>query len=685
MSPDRPAVLASAQGEPVFEDVPGIRPPLVLGDAASLTAVDRIVSAPAERKTSRLWWIGFVISAAVGAMGLAAWGYTFVTGIGVWNENQPLGWAFDITNFVFWIGIGHAGTLISAILFLFRQKWRTSINRFAEAMTIFAVIVAGMQVLGHTGRPWVAFYWLLPYPNQMQMWVNFKSPLIWDVFAVSTYFTISLVFWYVGLIPDLATLRDRAVAQGRKWAHFLYGLFALGWRGSARAWTHYESAYLILAGLSTPLVLSVHTIVSFDFAASILPGWHTTIFPPYFVAGAVFSGFGMVVTLMVIARQLFGLKDIVTLLHLEKMNKILLATGMMVGYAYAMEFFISWYSGNPFERFVFINRLFGPYAWAYWIMVSCNVLSPQVFWWRKARTSIPIMFAVSIFVNIGMWFERFTIVASSLHRDFLPSSWDYYRPSLVEVGILIGNFGVFMTLFLLFCRFLPVIAMSEVKGVLPNAHPHGMELAPAADVVTGVPTGTASPRPGRLARFDSPEALFAAIAALRRRGFTRLNAFTPYPVHGMEEALGIRRSRLPRVTLAFGLLGSLAAVGLIYWTSAVDYKIVIGGKPLFALPPSIPIMFELTVLFGGLATVAAMLFTNKLPTYHSPLSASPHGLSATQDGFVLTVQGDDPRFDRAQFEQEARAAGAVAVVELADSPGVRAALSGQAVSAEASS
>jgi len=380
-------------------------------------------------------------------------------------------WGWAIVNFVFWVGIGHAGTLISAILFLLRQPWRTSINRFAEAMTIFAVICAGTFPGIHVGRVWVAYY-MFPLPNQMSMWPNFRSPLLWDVFAVGTYFTVSLLFWYTGLIPDLATLRDRAKSKIRK---AVYGAFALGWRGSHRNWQHYELAYLLLAGLATPLVLSVHSVVSFDFAVSNLPGWHTTIFPPYFVAGAIFSGFAMVMTLALIARKVYNVENFITMRHLENMNKIILVTSLMVGYAYSIELFIAWYSGNPFERFAFWNRATGPYAWAYWTMVFCNVVVPQVFWSRRMRRNIPVMFVVSILVNIGMWFERFVIVVSSLANDFLPSSWHYFKPTIFDVGMLIGSFGLFFTLFLLFLRFLPMIAMAEVKAVLPQADPHYYE------------------------------------------------------------------------------------------------------------------------------------------------------------------------------------------------------------------
>ena len=444
------------------------RPPLILGKQ-SFNAITESVSDVVEGKTKRGWLVFFAL-ALFGLMILGASLSDLVgVGIGEWGLNHPVGWAWDITGFVFWIGIGHAGTLISAILFLFRQKWRTSINRAAEAMTLFAVAAALIYPGFHVGRIWLA-YWLLPIPNQMAIWPNFKSPLLWDVFAVSTYGTVSALFWFVGLVPDLATLRDRATTKSRRIA---YGIFAMGWRGSHRHWLNYEKAYMILAGLSTPLVLSVHTIVSFDFATSIMPGWHTTIFPPYFVAGAVFSGFAMVVSLMVLVRKAYGLEHLITLRHLENMNKIILATGSMVGYAYAMEFFIAWYSGNVYERYAFINRAFGPYAWAYWTMVSCNVITPQLFWFRKIRTSIPAMFALSIFVNIGMWFERFVIIASSLHRDYIPSSWGYFRPQIVDITTFIGTFGLFFTLFLVFIRFLPGIAISEVKGVLPIADPHG--------------------------------------------------------------------------------------------------------------------------------------------------------------------------------------------------------------------
>jgi molybdopterin-containing oxidoreductase family membrane subunit len=446
-----------------------IEPPVVEGKP-SLSSINEDIARPLETKPPKGWYIAISISLTMLLIGAVSLAITFIKGVGVWGVNQPVGWGFDIVNFVFWVGIGHAGTLISAILFLLRQRWRTSIARFAEAMTIFAVMCAGLFPAIHTGRPWLDGY-LLPYPNQHGLWVNFTSPLLWDVFAVSTYFTVSLVFWYIGLIPDLATLRDRTTNKFKK---VIYSIFSLGWRHSTKHWNHYEMAYLILAGFTTPLVLSVHTIVSFDFAVSIMPGWHTTIFPPYFVAGAVFSGFAMVQNVLIVIRKVFKIEHIITLDTLEKMNKVMLATGMMVGYAYAMEFFIAWYSGNPIEQFVFLNRALGPYAWAYWTMVSCNVLFTQLFWFKKIRRSIPVMFVIGVLVNVGMWFERFVIVVTSLSRDYLPSSWGMYIPSIFDIGILIGSFGLFFTLIFLFIRTLPVVSIAEVKAVLPDAQPtHG--------------------------------------------------------------------------------------------------------------------------------------------------------------------------------------------------------------------
>ncbi len=440
----------------------------LVGGGYTFADVTQKVSEITESKPPSAWYplFGLAVSGLLLLIGSVGW--LFWEGVGVWGLNNPVGWGFAIVNFVFWVGIGHAGTLISAILFLLRQRWRTGINRFAEAMTLFAVICALLFPGIHVGRPWL-LYWFFPVPNQMGTWPNFRSPLLWDFFAVGTYFTVSLLFWYLGLIPDLATLRDRARKLTRK---KLFGLLSLGWRGGHRQWQHYELAYLMLAGLATPLVLSVHSVVATDFATSIVPGWHTTIFPPYFVAGAIFSGFGMVLTLVIIARKAYHLENIITMNHLEKMAKIILVTGSMVGYSYIIEFFTAWYSGNLVERFTFINRAFGPYAWSYWVMFLCNVITPQVFWFKKARRNVAILFVASIFVNIGMWFERFVIVVTSLSRDYLPSSWDLYIPTIWDVFTFVGSFGLFFTLFMLFIRYLPMVAMSEVKGVMPEADPH---------------------------------------------------------------------------------------------------------------------------------------------------------------------------------------------------------------------
>jgi molybdopterin-containing oxidoreductase family membrane subunit len=425
------------------------------------------ITRPLEGRPGRGWWICFALAfaALVNLGGMVS--YLIAKGIGIWGENNNVDWAFDITNFVFWVGIGHAGTLISAILLLFRQQWRTSINRSAEAMTIFAVMCAGLFPAIHMGRPWLA-YFIVPYfPNQRgPLWVNFRSPLVWDVVAINTYLTISLVFWYLGMIPDLATMRDRAPGGVKK---LVLGVASVGWNGSHRTWHRYEIVSLILAGLATPLVLSVHSIVSMDFATSVIPGWHATIFPPYFVAGAIYSGFGMVLTLLIITRQTMHLERYITVRHLEKMAKVTLLTGMIVSFSYATEFFSAWYGGNLYERYHFINRATGPYAWCFYLMVLCNVITPQLLWPRRARTSVPFLLLVSILVNIGMWFERFVIIVDGLHRAFLPSSWGMFYPTRYDVGILIGSFGLFFTCFLVFIRVLPMIAMWEIKGVAADA------------------------------------------------------------------------------------------------------------------------------------------------------------------------------------------------------------------------
>ncbi|WP_299895832.1 NrfD/PsrC family molybdoenzyme membrane anchor subunit [uncultured Aquimarina sp.] len=442
-----------------------IRKPLVTGDK-TYHDVTVDVAAPVEGKANKSWWIVFSIALVAFLWGIGCIIYTISTGIGTWGLNKTVGWAWDITNFVWWVGIGHAGTLISAVLLLFRQKWRMAINRSAEAMTIFSVIQAGLFPIIHMGRPWLA-YWVLPIPNQFgSLWVNFNSPLLWDVFAISTYLSVSLVFWWTGLLPDFAMIRDRAITPFNK---KIYGILSFGWSGRAKDWQRFEEVSLVLAGLATPLVLSVHTIVSFDFATSVIPGWHTTIFPPYFVAGAIFSGFAMVNTLLIIMRKVSNLENYITIQHIELMNIVIMITGSIVGVAYITELFVAWYSGVEYEQYAFLNRATGPYWWAYWAMMTCNVFSPQFMWFPKLRRSIMFSFIISIVVNIGMWFERFVIIVTSLHRDYLPSSWTMFSPTFVDIGIFIGTIGFFFVLFLLYARTFPVIAQAEVKTILKSS------------------------------------------------------------------------------------------------------------------------------------------------------------------------------------------------------------------------
>ncbi len=449
-----------------------VRDPLIEG-SKSYTDITEDICGPVERAPRPLFFLALLVSGAVALMGVACILYTIWMGIGVWGEHKTIGWAWDITNFVWWVGIGHAGTLISAILLLFRQKWRTGVNRSAEAMTIFAVVCAGLFPLIHMGRIWDAMF-IFPYPNSRagegilnlrSLWPNFHSPLLWDVFAISTYLTVSVLFWYTGLIPDMATIRDRTKGFQRR----IYSALSFGWQGTARQWQRFESISLVLAGLATPLVLSVHSVVSFDFATSVIPGWHTTIFPPYFVAGAIFSGFAMVLTLMLVARKIMNLEEYITVSHVESMNKVILLTGSIVGVAYLTELFMAWYSGSTYEQAAFMYRATGPFWWSYAAMMTCNVISPQIFWIKSMRRNLTVTFIMSIFINIGMWFERFVIIATSLATDYIPSSWFYYQPTWIEIGIFIGTMGIFMTLFLLFAKFAPVVAVAEVKSILKSS------------------------------------------------------------------------------------------------------------------------------------------------------------------------------------------------------------------------
>lgn len=448
--------------------------PALTDGPISLGGLDDLVLSVPERRPPAKWWAALALTSTLATVGLACIAYTLYTGIGAWGNNSPVFWAFDIINFVFWVGIGHAGTLISAILFLFRKRWRNSIARFAEAMTIFAVVCAAIFPLIHVGRPWLAF-WLFPYPNQRALWPNLRSPLLWDVFAVNTYFTVSLMFWILGMVPDIASMRDRARNPRLR---FLYTLLSAGWRGSAEHWQHYEKAYLLLAGLATGLVLSVHSVVSFDFAVSVVPGWHMTIFPPYFVTGAIFAGFAMVLMVLIVVRETMDLQGLITAYHLEVMGKVILGTSCLMGYAYIMEGFTAWYSQNEFLRHAFTQYLWGDYGWAGWTVLGCNVLVPQLFWSQRLRRSYAAMVLVGVAVTVGMWFERFVIIVLSLQQDYLPSSWRLYVPTWIDFGILLGSFGLFFSLVLIFARVLPVIATTEVKAILPGSQP---ALGPAHD------------------------------------------------------------------------------------------------------------------------------------------------------------------------------------------------------------
>jgi len=620
--------------------------PLIAGNKSGAD-VTRDVCGALDAKPSGLWWLGLGLSFSALMLGVIAVSYQTATGIGTWGLNSTVGWAFDITNFVFWIGIGHAGTLISAILYLLRQRWRTSVNRAAEAMTLFAVMCAGLFPVIHMGRPWLAF-WMLPYPNSRgSLWINFRSPLIWDFFAISTYLTISAVFWYIGLLPDLATIRDRTqnAEYGFNRARArIFGWLSLGWNASYSIWHRYEVVYLLLAGLATPLVLSVHTIVSMDFATAVVPGWHTTIFPPYFVAGAIFSGMAMVLTLMLVARKTMRLEDYITARHVDAMCKLIIFTSGLVGLAYATEFFTAFYSGNPYEQFAFVNRTAGPLAWGYWIMVGCNVLMPQLFWFPRVRRTLPVVFVISLLVNVGMWFERFIIIVSSLERDFLPSSWSSYSPTSIEIATLIGSFGLFFTCFLMFCRFVPVIAIAEIKGVLQPARHGGRSISEGGDAqpATGAEAGKHF-----VALFGQEDDLVHATAAARKQGLRIVDAFAPHAVHGLDRALGLRPSRLPWLCFLFGLLGAGAILLFQYWATAVSWPINVGGKPWNSLPAFIPVTFEVMVLCAGLGTVIAFIWLSGLrPGRRAALS----DLRVTDDRYALAIR-ETAALDRSSVEK----------------------------------
>jgi len=642
---------------------------------SSITA--KISAIVLTRTAPKSWFLGLAVSFVLLMTLLYTVTYLFAVGVGIWGINIPVGWGFDITNLVWWIGIGHAGTLISAILLLFRQEWRTSINRFAEAMTLFAVACAGIFPLIHVGRPWLV-YWIFPYPNVYDLWPQFRSPLLWDAVAIGTYGLVSLMFWFIGLLPDLAALRDRAT---NKFARYFYGLLSLGWRGSAQHWHRFETVYLLLAALATPLVVSVHSIVSLDFAVSVIPGWHTTVFPPYFVAGAIFSGMAMVLTLLIPLRKIYQLEDFITMRHLDNMAKVMLATGLLVAYGYLTESFTGWYSGNIYEAYVFLNRLTGPYAPVYGVLILCNILVPQALWSSGVRSKPILLFLISIVVNIGMWLERFVIIVVSLHRDFLPSSWGMFYPTLWDWLTLLGSMGLFFTSIFVFIRVLPMISIFEMRHLLtetkkrervveteaktPAQTTEGFSEEAAAEAKTG---SAEVPLYGLMAEFDQPEELLEKAQRTYAAGYRKISAYSPFPIEGLAEAIGVGRTKLPLVVLLGGIIGAVSGFYLQYYAAVIDYPWNIGGRPFNSWPSFMIVTFELTILVAAIVAVLGMLVANKLPMLYHPVFNAPRFKLASQDRFFLCVKASDPKFDVAGTWQFLAGLEPKAVVEVAQSP-----------------
>ncbi|MBX3013352.1 MAG: DUF3341 domain-containing protein [Caldilineaceae bacterium] len=627
----------------------------LIGPGHTLRSItEKITDVVLTKAAPRSWWVGLVVGFLLLMLLFYAVGNLFVRGVGIWGINQPVGWGFDITNLVWWIGIGHAGTLISAILFLFRQEWRTSINRFAEAMTLFAVSCALLFPVLHVGRPWLA-YWLFPYPNTFDLWPQFRSPLVWDAFAISTYALVSLLFWFVGLIPDLAAMRDRAE---NRWLRYLYGFLALGWRGAAHHWQRYDAAYLLLAALATPLVVSVHSVVSFDFAVGVIPGWHSTVFPPYFVAGAIFSGFAMVMTLLIPLRKIYRLEDLITGQHLDNMAKVMLATGLFVAYGYLTEGFTAWYSGNGLERFWLFNRSFGPYWWAFWALMLCNIVVPQALWFGGIRSRPIFLFFIALVVNVGMWLERYVIIVVSLHRDYLPSAWGMYAGTIWDWATFLGTIGLFLTLIVVFLRVLPMISIFEMRHLLTEAQKHGYVTnetgsAPAAPVAPPVPAPVipVGSLYGLLAEFESADALLAHARTTYAAGYRRIAAYSPFPIEALPAAIGLRRSRLPLLVLVGGIVGAVVGFGMQYYAAVIDYPWNIGGRPLNSWPSFIILTFEMTILFAAGTAVLGMLLRNGFPQPYHPVFNAPRFWLASQDRFFLCIEAKDPKFDLAQTRQ----------------------------------
>ena len=588
------------------------------------------VARPIEGRANGQWWLAFALASVAALWGFWCMWLTVRDGIGVWGLNKTVGWAWDITNFVWWIGIGHAGTLISAILLLFRQQWRVAINRSAEAMTIFAVLQASIFPILHLGRPWL-LHFNLPIPNQYgSLWDNFNSPLLWDVFAIATYFSVSLVFWWVGLLPDFAMLRDRALKPFQK---KIYSLLSFGWSGRAKDWQRMEETMLLLAGIATPLVISVHTIVSFDFATSVVSGWHTTIFPPYFVAGAIFSGFAMVSLLLIILRKVCKLEAYITLKHIELMNTVMLVAGSIVAVAYLTEFFMAIRSHSEFEQYVFRNRATGAYAWAFWTMIICNIVLPQLLWFKKLRRSITFSVCVALVVCVGMWFERFVIIVTSLHRGYLPSSWTMFSPTWVDIGIFVGTLGFFFLLFLLYARSFPMIAQAEVKGGRYQGSGDRCQVSAVREQES---------LNSYLLTLNSPEELLDKIKKLKSEGREIQEVYTPFYVHGLAEALGLKRARLGKATFLYGLIGLFFGCWLTYFTMIKDWPMDIGGKPNATfwqnLPAFVPVIFELVVYFAAHLLVISFFIRSRLYPFkkaENPIKKS------SDDKFVIQVRDNN--------------------------------------------
>ena len=605
----------------------------ILNDKSYHT-ISEDIARPIEGRASRAWWIAFGITLLATLWGVWAIWVTLRDGIGAWGLNKSVGWAWDITNFVWWIGIGHAGTLISAVLLLFRQQWRVAINRSAEAMTIFAVLQASIFPILHLGRPWL-LHFNLPIPNQYgSLWDNFNSPLLWDVFAIATYFSVSLVFWWVGLLPDFAMLRDRALKPFQK---KIYSLLSFGWSGRAKDWQRMEETMLLLAGIATPLVISVHTIVSFDFATSVVSGWHTTIFPPYFVAGAIFSGFAMVSLLLIILRKVCKLEAYITLKHIELMNTVMLVAGSIVAVAYLTEFFMAMRSHSEFEQYVFHNRATGAYAWAFWTMIICNIVLPQLLWLKKLRRSITFSVCVALAVCVGMWFERFVIIVTSLHRGYLPSSWTMFSPTWVDIGIFVGTLGFFFLLFLLYARSFPMIAQAEVKGGRSQVSGDRCQVSGNRYQETGVREQESLN--SYLLTLNSPKELLDKIKELESDGKEIQEVYTPFYVHGLAEALGLKRTRLGKATFLYGLIGLFFGCWLTYFTMIKYWTMDIGGKPNATfwqnLPAFVPVIFELVVYFAAHLLVISFFIRSRLYPFkkaENPIKKS------SDDKFVIQVR-----------------------------------------------